>query len=255
MSKAYTEAWELYEEYKLDGFCGADGLSRVQNCVAKAGIALVILATHSHTTSLEGGAVKVRFVERFKIEVKKETTAEKLLQTLAGQLVSIDLSIGKEFGLVRFLSGNFGFSLKTEEDKPVEAVLRGFLDDPMSAVPVDLKESVRDGLRKKAKSINRRLHNYDNEVVRRDKGRKSRAITSLTKVLAELDPEFQDLVVRTLRHNHTTIGKYGSKDHTIRGFLNAINTICSGNNLENWQDNDVISEAARLAGVHVVMNQ
>lgn len=252
MSKAFDEAQKLHTKYGIDGWHSSDDLGRAKNRVDRAGIALVILATFSHTTRLKDGAVEVRFVESFNTKVEKETTAEELLQVLTGQLVSLPTSMGKKFGSTRGISGSDGFSLK---EAGIEEILQGFIDDPIAAVPPELQESVCKGLEKKAKSINKRVRNYDSEVTRRVKGRKSRAITSLTKMLAELDHEFQELAVRALRHNHTIVGKYGVETRTLQEFANSLNTILSGNNLENWQDEDVILEAVRLAGVHTVMSQ
>ena len=134
-------------------------------------------------------------------------------------------------------------------------LVKEFYKDPISFLPANLANEFREALKKKVKSINKRVRNYDGEYARRKKGRRARAVTSLTTVLAELDPEFRELIVRAIRHNVTTKGKYGDKDHTVMRLLNALNAVCSVNNLENWQDEEVIPEAEQLASIHWIMNQ
>jgi hypothetical protein len=257
MSKAYYKHQELCEKHGLGHVFGGEG--NEASTIARAALSLVILATFNHTTRLKNGAIFVKFVENFSMKVEKEITAEQLLQYLAGQLVSLRKEADKTFASVRAfasvrgVTGCCGF-LVSKENEPL---FEGFLKDPVAHVPGDLelKNQLLEGLKKKTKSINKRLRNYDNEKARRDRERKARAITSLSKVLADLDPEFRELAVRALRHNKWSTNKYGSKHHSLQKLLNALNTICSGNNLENWQDEDVIPEAERLASVYWVMNQ
>jgi hypothetical protein len=250
---AYTRYDQLLEKYGVEKYkWNEDPVKQVELLKKQSVFTVVVLLLSNHTTRLQDGAIKVRFVENFSVVVKEETTPQKLFRDLIGQTLSIQQdSIGHEQITYRSIPSSGGTASNPEANQAAKE----FLADPEALLPADLTDQVSAALKKKAKSINKRLRNYDNEKARRDRGRKSRAITSLTKVLAELDPEFRELCVRAVRHNHTTTSQYGYKEHSLQHLLNAINTICSGNNLENWQDEDVIPEAERLASVAWVMNQ
>lgn len=252
MSKSYYKWQTLCEKYKTKSSYSLQmTVEEAHQQTLRAALSLVVLATFAHRTKLEAGHAKVSFAENFSLVAEEELTAEDILKALASQLVSLRVEKDKTFASMRGISGSCG-CVVTDETK---AIFEAFLADPMASMPDELKDEVLTGLEKKAKSINKRLRNYDNEIARRKRGRQSRAVTSLTKVLAELDPEYRELAVRAIRHNRTTKGKYGVEDRSLMKLLNALNTICSGNNLENWQDEEVIPEAERLASVHWVMNQ
>jgi len=240
---------DLCEKYGAQGFFIDDEVKAAGVDVAKAALALVTYVTLSHTTEMKARTIKVKFVERCSIEVKKEISPEELLTALAAKAIQLDIQNG-------YISTRFPSSSGSHRITKPRAIslVKDFLADPMASIPEDLRKETREGLEKKAKSINKRIRNFDSEKARRDKGRKSRAITSLSKLLAELKPEFGELAAAAIRANHTTHGQYGD-EHDFHAFYSAVGKICSGNNLTNWQDEDVIPEALRLAKVDWVMNQ
>ncbi len=257
MGSAFYKYQELREKYLENEHCTRYRIrtdaERIVECISGAGLSLVVLATFAHRTKLEAnGTVKVHFTESFSVDLKEETTTDALLQDLAGQLISLNKD--QKWGKLRRISGSSGISL---DDDAKRQALEGFLADPMSAVPDELKDTVTQGLAKKAKSINKHIRNYDNEVTRRARGRKSRAVTSLTNVLAELDTELRLTVINAIRLNKTVTDQYGrhSRKSSLRKLHAALSVVLSGNNLKNWQDEDVISEATRLVNVQVVMDQ
>jgi len=249
MSKARRQ-WDDYCTKYKSYYVGHSNEEIARQQTLKAALSLAILVTSNHTTRLQDGTVLIKFVEGFEVTVRKEITAEGLLSELANLI--IDMDSNKEYVVCKFI---FMGSSTLCSDPKVKTVFRGFLQDPMASVPSGLKDKVLQALKKKVKSINKRLRNYDSEKARRDRGRKSRAITSLAKVLAKLDPSFRELAVQALRNNVTTRGKYNYEEHSLLKFLDAINTMCSGNNLKNWKDKDVIPEAERLASIQWVMDQ
>lgn len=238
----YTRYKKLFEQYSTKRVKSRDGL------IEKSIFTVAILLLSNHTTWLEEGAIKVQFVRNFFVTLKEETTPRQLLQQLARKTISVEKNrLGEDNIHYRAICNSAFVSSNPEIIK----VVREFLADPMSFLPSDLVEQVREALRKKTKSINKRIRNYDSEKRRRDRGRRARAITALTKVLKDLDPEFRGLAVQALRHNHSFVGKHPS----LYEFLNTITAMCSKNNLKNWQDEEVIVEAERLADIAWVMYQ
>ncbi len=251
MGPAFRKYEELREKYLKNEYGGTNA-ERIARSIKRAGLSLAVLATFAHRTKLEGGVVKVHFVRNFLIDLKEEITVNGLLQELVGRLVYVSEDSNETLCDVRHISGSSRFPLKKDAERQA---LESFLADPMSAVPDELKDEVREGLAKKAKSISKRVRNYDNETVRRARGRKSRAVTSLTKVLAELDPDQRLVIVKAIRLNRIVPDDNGWPVNSLRKLYMALHTVLSGNNLENWQDEDVIPEAVRLADVQAVMDQ
>jgi hypothetical protein len=204
MSKAYYRYQNLRKQYCPEHKWDEPVVEHVKRAAQEAGCSLAVLLTSNHTTRLDNGSINVRFVENFAATFSKEITEEELLRELASQFLSFEQVQGSGGSLgARGISGHSGRHIDPEVAAEVKGLVDEFLKNPMDSVPSDLQEELLTGLRKKTKSINKRFRNYDSEAARRARGRKSRAITSLSKLLAEVDPDFRELAVRALRLNQT----------------------------------------------------
>lgn len=228
-----------------------------QYTVTVAYCAVAAVLDRPHTTKLkDDGVVEVRLAGGYRgpyvVETGKELTEDVLLRALVGQILEVKPANHPDFKWYVNCTAPSGSSCGPCDDP---TLARAFIKDPLGNMPAELANQVKENLVKKVKSINKRVRNFSTEKNRRDKGRKSRAVTSLTKLLSELCPESQALVVQAMRDNRRVTNEQGYEVSTLHKLYYAIGTVLQGNNEENWCSEDVISEAERLAGVHAVMNQ
>jgi hypothetical protein len=228
-----------------------------QYTVTVAYCAVAAILDRPHTTKLkDDGVVEARFSGGYRgayiVEMDKELTEDTLLHALVGQVIEVNPTNHPDHKWYVNCMAPSGSSCSPYEDP---TLARAFIKDPLGNMPPQLAKQVKENLAKKVKSINKRVRNYSSEKNRREQGRKSRAVTSLTKLLADLCPESQALVVQAMRDNKRVTNEQGYEVSSLHKLYYAIGTVLQGNNEENWCSEDVISEAERLAGVHAVMNQ
>jgi hypothetical protein len=212
---------------------------------------LAALLSVNHTTRLSDTSIEVKFVDGYAVQASGEITPDDLRDQLLGQMISI---IPGKLACVSFNTPR-GQGIMPLENKEAHQLVKDFLANPVPVIPPDLLEDIRIDLGKKVKSINKRFRNRDRETVRRAKGRKARAINSLSKALSVLDQEYRELAVAALRANKTVLSAQKFPIPALQQLHNVISAMLSGNNLQNWQDEDVIPEAERLASVIWVMGQ
>ena len=210
---------------------GHYGRSATESCL-RAALALTTLATSNHRTKLEGeGVIRVIFINSITFEMTGQITPEDILRRLANQLIAFRTEKTVEIKQCCTQAQPWIWSVESEE----ATIFMEFILNPEASIPDDLREEVRLALVKKAKSINKRVRNYDSEIARRKQGRHARAVVSLTKTLARLDSESRRLVTEIIRLD--VVGPVSF----------ALEEVRNGDNLARWQDEDVISEAERLS--------
>ena len=236
---------QLCEKYGCSDYClGAsfdakwakDEIGRVYCCLSA-------LLSVKHATYLLDSSIEVKFIDGYSIKVTEEITPDDLRDQLLNQMISI---IPGSPANVSYNTPR-GQGIMPLNGKEAYHLIKNFLANPVSMIPPDLLGDIQTNLEKKVKSINKRLQNRDREESRRAKGRKTRAINSLSKNLSALDHKYRELAVEALRTN--------KKASALKQLHDVIGTMLIGNNLKNWKDEDVISEAERLADIIWVMNQ
>jgi hypothetical protein len=238
--RGYSINKQFCERLGIQGYVGGTSDAEVNHETVLAAICTIAAQLQlSHTTELTNGIVKARFANSRSIEIAGEVTPDQLFSYLVQSAVEVHPYSGK------FTVNYSLFSTRGQRSCNDVTEIQNFLNDPMAFVPDNLKPEIVETLTKKAKAINKCFRNYDSENAKRNKGKRYRAVASLSEQLATLDPHTRSIAVSVVRTD---------TDRASLEKLIAVLKECAKNR-HNWHDEDVITEASDLAEVKWTMNQ